>query len=132
MKLKDHLYHIIRSSEQEYEVLLDEQHFIYQAHFPGEPITPGVCVIQIAKELLEDRLHRDYEIKRVKNAKFLSVISPKKTPRVTYIFEKLTVSEETGDCKAQILVTTQEETLRQAQGPSLAKLSIEVKVKSDE
>lgn len=111
MKLKDRLYHIIRRSERDYEVLLDKNHFIYQAHFPGEPITPGVCIIQIAKELLEDGLHCDYEIKRVKNVKFLSVISPTKTPRVTYSFDKVTVAEETGDYRAQIVVTAGDEVL---------------------
>ena len=23
---------------------------IYKAHFPGEPVTPGVCIMQMAKE----------------------------------------------------------------------------------
>ena len=143
MKLKDALYRISRKTVNtadgkplEYEIVLDERHFIYQAHFPGEPVTPGVCIIQIAEELLEDHLQRDFEIRQVKNVKFLSVVSPTSTPCVTYTFSRLTVSEESGECKAQILVTAQEETLRQAlrqaQGPSLAKLSIVLKVKREE
>ena len=111
MTLKDSLYHITQKTEQRYEVLLDEKHFIYQAHFPGEPVTPGVCIIQIAKELLEDHLQRDFVIRQVKNVKFLSVISPIKTPRVSYTFDKLSVLEETGECKAQILVTAGDEVL---------------------
>ena len=143
MKLKDALYRISRKTVNtadgkplEYEIVLDERHFIYQAHFPGEPVTPGVCIIQIAEELLEDHLQCDFEIRQVKNVKFLSVVSPTSTPCVTYTFSRLTVSEESGECKAQILVTAQEETLRQAlrqaQGPSLAKLSIVLKVKREE
>ena len=27
---------------------------IYQGHFPGWPITPGVCLVQIALELMEE------------------------------------------------------------------------------
>lgn len=123
MKLKDNLYLITRQPAEgmplEYEVLLDENHFIYQAHFPEEPITPGVCIIQIAEELLEDHLHQEYEIQQVKNVKFLSVLSPLKTPRVTYRFDKLTISEDTKVCKAQIIVTVQEE--------AVAKLSIVLK-----
>ena len=111
MTLKDSLYHITQKTGQRYEVLLDEKHFIYQAHFPGEPVTPGVCIIQIAKELLEDHLQRDFVIRQVKNVKFLSVISPIKTPRVSYTFDKLSVLEETGECKVQIMVTAGDEVL---------------------
>ena len=111
MTLKDSLYHITQKTEQRYEVLLDEKHFIYQAHFPGEPVTPGVCIIQIAKELLEDHLQHDFVIRQVKNVKFLSVISPIKTPRVSYTFDKLSVLEETGECKVQIMVTAGDEVL---------------------
>ena len=111
MILKDSLYHITQKTERGYEVLLDEKHFIYQAHFPGEPVTPGVCIIQMAKELLEDYLQHDFEIKQVKNVKFLSVISPIKTPRVSYTFDKLSVLEETGECKVQIMVTAGDEVL---------------------
>ena len=87
-----------------YQILLDRNHFIYKAHFPNEPITPGVCIIQIAKELLEDYLHEEYEISHVKNIKFLSVLSPLSTPSVTYTFDKITVLPDSNECKTQIQV----------------------------
>lgn len=87
-----------------YQILLDKNHFIYKAHFPNEPITPGVCIIQIAKELLEDYLHEEYEISHVKNIKFLSVLSPLSTPTVAYVFDKITVLPETNECKTQVQV----------------------------
>lgn len=49
---------------------------IYAAHFPGVPITPGVCQIQLVKELLEDCTGRKLKIHGVKNAKFISVLRP--------------------------------------------------------
>lgn len=99
MKLRDSLYHIISKESVapiHYDIELDATHVIYQAHFPGEPITPGVCVIQIAKELLEDHLSESLVVRSVKNVKFLRVISPLDTPQVTYIFDKITY-DETGD-----------------------------------
>ena len=87
-----------------YQILLDRNHFIYKAHFPNEPITPGVCIIQIAKELLEDYLHEEYEISHVKNIKFLSVLSPLSTPSVAYVFDKITILPETNECKTQVQV----------------------------
>ena len=70
-----------------YDIRLDASHFIYAAHFPGAPITPGVCVIQIARELIEEELKQKLMIRRVKNVKFLKVISPVEMPDVTYWFE---------------------------------------------
>ena len=87
-----------------YQILLDKNHFIYKAHFPNEPITPGVCIIQVAKELLEDHLFDEYEISFIKNIKFLSVLSPLSTPSVTYAFDKITVLPDSNECKTQIQV----------------------------
>ena len=71
MKLLNSLYKIVSKGVQEsslhYDIQLDASHFIYQAHFPGEPITPGVCIIQIAKELLEEHLNQRFNIKMIKN-----------------------------------------------------------------
>lgn len=108
MILKNSLYTIadkkMEGSGIFYQILLDKNHFIYKAHFPNEPITPGVCIIQIAKELLEDYLHEEYEISYIKNIKFLSVLSPLSTSSVAYVFDKITVLPETNECKTQLQV----------------------------
>lgn len=97
MKLLNSLYHIVSREEGiqtvRYDIRLDANHIIYQAHFPGEPITPGVCILQIAKELLEDYLHKPLSIQSIKNAKFLSVISPVETPQVSYVYEKIIIND---------------------------------------
>lgn len=108
MILKNSLYTIadkkMEGSGIFYQILLDKNHFIYKAHFPNEPITPGVCIIQVAKELLEDYLHEEYEISYIKNIKFLSVLSPLSTPSVAYVFDKITILPESNECKTQIQV----------------------------
>ena len=108
MILKNSLYTIadkrMEGSGIFYQILLDKNHIIYKAHFPNEPITPGVCIIQIAKELLEDYMHEEYEISHVKNIKFLSVLSPLSTPSVAYVFDKITILPETNECKTQVQV----------------------------
>ena len=118
MRLKDSLYKITNSESRIpniedgadilYEIRLDEKHFIYQAHFPNEPITPGVCIIQIAKELLEDILHQRLEIQTVKNVKFLSVISPTESPLITYHFSPISITK--GGCKSQVTVSSKKGT----------------------
>jgi 3-hydroxyacyl-[acyl-carrier-protein] dehydratase len=108
MILKNSLYTIEGQQSQEgtvsYDIRLHSHHFIYQAHFPGEPITPGVCIIQIAKELLEDVVGERLLIQAVKNVKFLHVISPVEMPHITYVFEKITFDDTMKTTKVVALV----------------------------
>jgi len=63
-------------------IRLNADHFIYQAHFPGHPVTPGICIAQIIGELLERAMGKTLELTRVANLKFTGVIEPDKTPLV--------------------------------------------------
>ena len=54
---------------------------VYQGHFPGYPITPGVCLVEIALELIAamaDQVGHDEKVRLVgaKNIKFTSPIIP--------------------------------------------------------
>lgn len=109
MQLKNELYRIIDCHEQEsatsYTLALNPNSFIYQAHFPGEPITPGVCIVQTAKELTEEHLQRPLTIKVVKNVKFLSVLSPVDAPMVVFTLAKLNIAEAERMVKVQVVVS---------------------------
>lgn len=98
MRLTNELFHIDQKHEDGkatvYTLTLNAEHLIYKAHFPGEPITPGVCLIQMAKELLEDILDEALRIVAVKNVKFLNIVSPVSTPRLIC---SLTVSRPQAD-----------------------------------
>ena len=103
MELKNNLYTIVSKEGVglmvSYTIKLIPSCVIYQAHFPGEPITPGVCIVQMAKELIEELLTEQtavahhLEITKVKNVKFLSIISPKEHQQITYQIKKLEQSE---------------------------------------
>ena len=78
-------------------------HPIYKAHFPGSPITPGVCVIQAAGELLENKLGHKLYLQSIKNVKFLMVIIPEEGKKIRYSFSNI-VEDESG-VKAQVVVS---------------------------
>lgn len=112
MRLADYLYTITRadSAEKTYTVRLLKDCTIYRAHFPGEPITPGVCIVQMAKELMELHTGTHLEIAKVKDARFLSVLSPTTTSEVTFKLSNITPANDSLAIAARIEVMAEEET----------------------
>jgi 3-hydroxyacyl-[acyl-carrier-protein] dehydratase len=65
-------------------VLMNPLHYIYKAHFPGNPITPGVCLLQMALELLNTNFKRNLRLTEAKNIKYLKVINPIENPEIEF------------------------------------------------
>jgi 3-hydroxyacyl-[acyl-carrier-protein] dehydratase len=57
-------------------IRLNPKHPIFAGHFPGLPVVPGVCMLQIVKECLEEAQHTKLRLTRAGNIKFLTVLSP--------------------------------------------------------
>lgn len=109
MNLKNNLY-IIKSSDVEKRSFLIEllpNSIIYKAHFPGHPITPGVCIVQIATELLQEFMHKNLVLKTIANAKFLSIINPEEDKEVIFNIKKLTIDETEKKISVSIIVQDQ-------------------------
>ena len=107
MKLLDNLFTITDLSPMkegfDYRIRLNEECIIYKAHFPHHPVTPGVCIVQIATELYECATSQRVEIIGVKNVKFISVMIPS-TDVFTYSFRKIISEDDT--LKMQVTVTS--------------------------
>lgn len=61
---------------------IDKDHAILKGHFPGQPVVPGVCMMQIVKELVERQTKRNLRLATAENMKFLSVIDPRQHQEV--------------------------------------------------
>lgn len=77
-------------------------HYIYKAHFPQNPITPGVMLIEIAKELLAAFYQYPLQLTVAKNIKFLRVLNPMENPEVEY--KITTEAGADGSIKANVSV----------------------------
>ena len=89
MKLQDTYFKIdnINASTEnplqaQFEVTLLEDHPVYQGHFPGEPVSPGVCSLQMVKECAQILAGKEFFIGYVKQYKLLSVMTPQKNPKI--------------------------------------------------
>ena len=57
-------------------------HSIFEGHFPGQPVVPGVCMMQMVKEILREELGISARLEAADHVKFLTVIDPKETGSV--------------------------------------------------
>ena len=91
--LKDSLYKIILSEHQDGIITaileLDKEHAIFSGHFPGRPVLPGACMLQMVKEVLETELDIPLRLAKAAQVKFLELTDP----RVNNVVE-LTINYE--------------------------------------
>lgn len=81
MVLKD--FYLVESSTEvdgKYitQLNINKDHQVYQGHFPGRPVTPGVILMNLFKEDTERRFNCELNFKTASNVKFLSVVDPTK------------------------------------------------------
>ena len=85
--LKDTFFTVLSSEDTDNyhtcRVALNALHPIFQAHFAGNPIVPGACIVQIIKELSADYFNRKLFVCAVKNMKFLRPINPLESNEIT-------------------------------------------------
>lgn len=55
---------------------LQSSHEIFGGHFPGRPVLPGVCMLQISQELLEKATGSPLIMRRTGQVKFLQPVDP--------------------------------------------------------
>ena len=79
--LKDSLYTILLSDHRGGIITatleLDKEHAIFNGHFPGRPVLPGACMLQMVKEVLETELGRSFMLTKAVQMKFLELIDPR-------------------------------------------------------
>lgn len=92
---------IENKNENDYtaSVFLNKDHDVFKGHFPGNPVTPGVCMMQIIKELCEEILDEKLMLKTATNVKFMALINPDVNPDLR--LELSINSNEAGEIKVK-------------------------------
>ena len=63
--------HLLRTeSSVTATIELNPSHPIFNGHFPGQPVLPGVCMLQIIKELLEVSIGKTTRLRKASECKF--------------------------------------------------------------
>jgi 3-hydroxyacyl-[acyl-carrier-protein] dehydratase len=78
--LKYSLYKILSKEQQEKNIHatleINKNDAIFEGHFPGQPVLPGACMLQILKEVLESSLSVSLRMKKADQIKFPSPVDP--------------------------------------------------------
>src|SRR5690606_31946217 len=74
-------------------IVINKAHQVFMCHFPDHPVTPGVCMMQIIKELTERWAQSALLLRKARNVKFMAIINPELQPNIQV---DLDVEEEEG------------------------------------
>lgn len=84
MLLKDFysIQNIVENGGQTYsvQIRLNPDSDIFKGHFPNNPVTPGVCMMQIIKDLCEQVTGKVLFLTKSSNVKFMALINPQIHP----------------------------------------------------
>jgi len=64
------------------QVVFNSGHDVFQEHFPGKPIVPDICMMEIVKELLETQLGKSLWLRDAGNVKLLQITTADVQPMV--------------------------------------------------
>ncbi len=68
----------ITGSDLKADLIIHANHKIFEGHFPGQPVVPGVCMMQMVKEIIETVTDRRTNLLKANEMKFLAIIDPMK------------------------------------------------------
>lgn len=91
MLLKDFykINSIERTDTQKHRISIsiNKNHQIFKGHFPGTPVIPGVCMLQIIKEIIEVIIKEKLILQKLVNVKFLTLMNPEVNSNLVLDFE---------------------------------------------
>jgi len=85
---------------------LNGSHPIFGGHFPGNPVVPGVCQVQMVRELVEKAIGHPLRLAVSDNIKFLSMINPQQVPQLEFRLTIRQMPEQRFSVSASIVSDT--------------------------
>ena len=97
--LQNNLYTIKEISQNENtihaNVSLRAEHDIFKGHFPGHPVLPGVCMLEMIAEICSSFLKQRFRITNAPMIKFLQMIDPNRDPSIEFEITHVSDREKT-------------------------------------
>ncbi|HEV7231775.1 MAG TPA: 3-hydroxyacyl-ACP dehydratase [Bacteroidia bacterium] len=71
---------VLSPEKMNVKVELNVHHPVYKGHFPQAPVAPGVCLIQMIKEVLMTQQNKKLTMTDGDNIKFMALVNPNDNP----------------------------------------------------
>jgi 3-hydroxyacyl-[acyl-carrier-protein] dehydratase len=97
------MFSVSKWSDDRIQIQMNAGHPIYQAHFPGNPITPGVLTMQMIRECAGRKIGQNLRFKSIKICRLAAMVRPGDTLRL-----KMDISENNGTVKLKATLTDAE------------------------
>jgi 3-hydroxyacyl-[acyl-carrier-protein] dehydratase len=85
-KLLDGLYKlddlVVLDNSATAKITINKDHIVFNGHFPDNPVMPGVCMMQIIKDITEKIVDKKLFMQSASNIKFMAIINPFNTPKL--------------------------------------------------
>lgn len=98
MSLKNNLYTISTPEEQaagtfKTKVALNPNHPIFEGHFPAQPVLPGVCLLNMLKDIIGAIKNKPVNLKSAATIKYIKLVDPEVEPALVF---QIQISEGEG------------------------------------
>src|ERR1700709_2936744 len=105
--LKDDLYKIQQINEENNSIHavieLNELHEIFKGHFPGQPVLPGACMLQMTKEILETFFNNKLQLLKADDIRFTVMVDPNETKQLKFLIQYKRTETQLINISAKIL-----------------------------
>ena len=75
------------AQKHQVSIVINKNHEIFKGHFPETPVIPGVCMLQIIKEITEEITNQKLVLQKLVNVKFLTLMNPEVNTNLVVDFE---------------------------------------------
>jgi len=90
-----------------FDITLLPEYCAYEGHFPGNPVSPGVCNIQMIKECTEQLAGKHLFLGYISQCRLSAVVTPQTTPHLCL---RIQLSESEAVYKVKAVVSDGEVT----------------------
>lgn len=60
----------------ETDIIINPGHRVFMGHFPGQPVLPGVCILEMLKDIVKKHTGKEWKISQASSVKYLKVVDP--------------------------------------------------------
>ena len=104
----------VENNKLSVSTLLNPSHQIFEGHFPGNPIVPGVCLTHMITEILSGYFKKQLLLGTADQIKFLAIVNPNENKVLNFLISL--GSDLDAEIKADVVISYEEKVFMKFKG----------------